>query len=85
MENVMITVAECAKKWGISERTVRNYCARQRIPGAVLKGKTWWIPASAERPVRQKKKDALPVLNVLKNLFILVMSSCKIFFKRAEK
>jgi Fic family protein len=60
MENAMITVAECAKKWGISERTVRNYCARQRIPGAVLKGKTWWIPASAERPVRQKKKDALP-------------------------
>jgi Fic family protein len=60
MENAMITVAECAKKWDISERTVRNYCARQRIPGAVLKGKTWWIPASAERPVRQKKKDALP-------------------------
>lgn len=33
------TVAEIAKIWGISERSVRNYCAHNRIPGAILKGK----------------------------------------------
>ena len=37
----MIPVAECASRWGVAERTVRNYCAKGRIPGAVIKGKTW--------------------------------------------
>ena len=35
-----LSVAETAKKWNISERSVRNYCAQERIPGAVLIGKT---------------------------------------------
>ncbi len=34
-----LSVAETAKKWNISERSVRNYCAQERIPGAVLIGK----------------------------------------------
>ena len=33
------TVAEVAEKWGISQRSVRNYCAQGRIPGAKLIGK----------------------------------------------
>ena len=56
----MISVAACAEKWGVAERTVRNYCANGRIPGAVLKGKTWWIPEDAERPERLNKHDDLP-------------------------
>ena len=56
----LISVAECAAKWGVAERTVRNYCAHERIPGAVLKGKTWWIPADAERPERINKRQTLP-------------------------
>lgn len=56
----MISVAACAEKWGVAERTVRNYCAGGRIPGAVLKGKTWWIPEDAERPERVNKRDDLP-------------------------
>ena len=44
------SVAEIAELWGISERTVRNYCAERRIEGAVLIGKTWKIPADAVRP-----------------------------------
>ena len=56
----MISVAACAEKWGVAERTVRNYCANGRIPGAVLKGKTWWIPEDAERPERLNKRDDLP-------------------------
>ena len=53
----MISVADCAGKWGVAERTVRNYCAHDRIPGAVLKGKTWWIPEDAERPERINKRE----------------------------
>ena len=56
----MISVAECASRWGVAERTVRNYCANGRIPGAVIKGKIWLIPEDAERPKRINRKDTLP-------------------------
>ena len=56
----MISVAECAAKWGVAERTVRNYCAHDRIPGAVLRGKTWWIPEDAVRPERINKRETMP-------------------------
>ena len=52
-----ISVAEAAKRWEISERSVRNYCACGRIPGAVLNGKTWQIPEGAEKPARLNKKS----------------------------
>ena len=55
-----LSVSECAAKWGVAERTVRNYCAKGRIPGAVLRGKTWRIPAGAERPERSNKRFDLP-------------------------
>ena len=45
-----LSVAETAKKRNISERSVRNYCAHGRVPGAFLTGKTWNIPENAEKP-----------------------------------
>jgi len=59
------SVAEIAKKWNISERTVRNYCASGRIEGAVLKGKTWCIPENAERPKRKNGKETSPERTLL--------------------
>lgn len=56
-----LSVSETAKKWGISERSVRNYCARGRIPGAFLTGKTWNIPENAVKPERLPRKDRGPV------------------------
>ena len=47
-----ISVAEAAKLWGISERSVRNYCAQGRVVGAFLSGKTWTIPGDAQKPGR---------------------------------
>lgn len=55
-----LSAAETAKKWKISERSVRNYCAKGRVEGAVLKGKTWKIPADAEKPQRVNTKAAKP-------------------------
>ena len=52
-----ISVAEAAKKWGISERSVRNYCAEGRVAGARLSGKTWKIPEVAEKPKRAPRSD----------------------------
>lgn len=55
-----LSAAEAAKKWKISERSVRNYCAKGRVEGAVLKGKTWKIPVDAEKPQRSNTKAAKP-------------------------
>jgi Fic family protein len=51
-----ISVSQFAEKYGISERTARNYCATGKIEGAFLTGKTWNIPADAELPRRSKRK-----------------------------
>lgn len=55
-----ILSAEAAKKWGISERSVRNYCAEGRVDGAVLVGKTWNIPETAEKPQRSNRRKDKP-------------------------
>lgn len=55
-----ISVADTAKKWEMSERTVRNYCAQNKIPGAFLTGKTWNVPKNAEKPKRSNKRDHAP-------------------------
>ena len=47
-----LSVAEIAKKWEVSERSVRNYCAEGRVDGAFLTGKTWNIPETAQKPQR---------------------------------
>lgn len=52
-----LSVAQIAKKWGISERTVQNYCALGKIPNAFLTGKAWNIPETAQRPKRLNKKS----------------------------
>ena len=62
-----ISVVEFAEKFGISERTARNYCAQGKIEGVVLIGKTWSIPATAEVPQRKKRIGrVMPLLAVLR-------------------
>ena len=55
-----LSVAEIAKKWNVSERSVRNYCALGKVEGAFLTGKTWNIPEDAKKPDRANKKVELP-------------------------
>ncbi|WP_343208050.1 Fic family protein [Anaerolentibacter hominis] len=57
-----LSVTEIAKKWNISERSVRNYCAQRRVKGAFLTGKTWNIPENAEKPERSNKRREQPIL-----------------------
>lgn len=63
-----LSVTEIAKKWNISERSVRNYCAHGRVQGAFLTGKTWNIPENAEKPERSNKKKGhtLTLLDILR-------------------
>lgn len=63
-----LSVIEIAKKWNISQRSVRNYCAHGRVQGAFLTGKTWNIPENAEKPERSNKKKGhtLTLLDILR-------------------
>ena len=63
-----LSVAEIAKKWDVSERSVRNYCAQGRVNGAFLTSKTWNIPENAEKPERTNKRKEGPItlLDILK-------------------
>lgn len=57
-----ISVVKFAEKYGVSERTVRNYCAENKIDGAFLTGKTWNIPADAVLPQKKSKAHISPLL-----------------------
>lgn len=64
-----LTVSEIALKWRVSERSVRNYCANDRVEGAFLAGKTWFIPNDAEKPERSNAREKEPgsLLGILRN------------------
>ena len=53
-----ISVEEASQNWQISERSVRNYCAQGRVEGALLEGKTWKIPSTAEKPDRKPRHSS---------------------------
>jgi len=60
------TIDETAKKWGITPRQVRNYCAHGRIYGATLERGEWRIPADAAKPERKSRRPfPTTVLGVL--------------------
>lgn len=61
-----ISVSQFAEKYGISERTARNYCAVGKIEGAFLTGKTWNIPREAGLPRRKRQFRVMPLLAVLR-------------------
>ena len=60
-----ISVSQYAEKYGLSERTARNYCSTGKIEGAFLTGKTWNIPADAALP-QKRKAMVSPLLARLK-------------------
>jgi Fic family protein len=55
-----ISVEEVAIRWNVSERSVRNYCQKGRVEGAVLVGKTWKIPFDAQKPSRKERLRKIP-------------------------
>ena len=64
-----LSVAEIAKLWNMSERSVRNYCSEGRIPGAYLVGKTWMIPSDAVKPDRKARvsNNKKTLLDIIKS------------------
>ena len=60
MANV-ISVKEAAMRWELAERTVRGLCIGGKIPGAIKNGRSWRIPAGAEKPVDNRIKTGVYV------------------------
>lgn len=60
-----LSSSQFAALYGLSDRTVRNYCRQGKIAGAFLAGKTWNIPISALPPEKKRKKLS-PLLKALK-------------------
>ncbi len=45
-----LTSVEMSEKWNITSRRISVLCSQGRIEGVIKKGKTWLIPADAEKP-----------------------------------
>lgn len=61
------SVKETAKKWGVSESSIRNYCVKGCIEGAFKDGKVWCIPQNAKNPryVHKQKNTSKTLLSIL--------------------
>lgn len=46
----MKTCKQFATEWGISERTVNDWCKKGKIAGVVKEGRAWQIPDNAKKP-----------------------------------
>lgn len=61
------TSKEKSIEWGLSDRSIRNYCQNGRIKGAYLEGKIWMIPSKATKPERAKRSSSSSsLLDILK-------------------
>lgn len=50
MKTDYISVAEAARRWGVTPRQVQRLLAEKRIPGARRHGRAWLIPRTADKP-----------------------------------
>lgn len=60
-----LTTKEIAEKWGISDRTVRRYCAQELIAGVKVQDNHFLIPEWAEQPSTKEHKNTAKKLTSL--------------------
>ena len=58
-----ISSSQAAEKWGLTRRRVSVLCAEGRIPGAKLVGKSYIVPADAEKPADARIKESKKTIN----------------------
>ena len=59
--NATMTVKEAAKLWDISQRRVMILCKEGKIDGVTKKGRSWVIPANAQKPADARYKKSQPM------------------------
>lgn len=52
----LLTTAQIAEKWKISQRRVDILCKEGRIEGAVMIGNRWFVPKTVTKPVDARRK-----------------------------
>ena len=52
-----ISVKEAALRWELTDRRVADMCKSGKIKGAYKRGRSWFIPADAERPADSRVKS----------------------------
>ena len=70
----MLSVEQIAEKWNVSTRTIQNFCKKGRIPGAVTFGKSWMIPADAQKPKDRRYKESKAESNTTPKIVMPVQS-----------
>lgn len=53
-----LTPEEAGAKWGIKVRRVQTLCSNGQIPNVVRKGRMWFIPQDASKPLDGRTKAA---------------------------
>jgi len=55
MGDLLIPIRHKADEWEVSVRRVQKLCDSGRIPGAVKKGKCWYVPSKTQKPADTRK------------------------------
>ena len=50
----LLTTAQVAKEWSISQRRVDILCKEGRVEGSIMLGKRWLIPKNAQKPKHKR-------------------------------
>lgn len=53
--NEFLSVKEISVIWSLSERSVRNYCSKGRVEGAIFDNGSRLIPSNAKKPIRKNE------------------------------
>lgn len=57
-QNRLVSCTELADVLGVAPVTVRAWAASARIPDAVKRAGTWWVPANSRIPADRRKREA---------------------------
>lgn len=55
----LLTTAQFAQNWKISQRRVDILCKEGRIEGAIMIGNRWFIPSNAQKPKDGRRKESI--------------------------
>lgn len=61
-----LTIKETAEKWGVSPRSVQTMCQNGLVDGVFKWGRSWKIPADAEKPADKRTKKGKIDSNAMK-------------------
>ena len=70
-----MSVAEASERWGVSPRQVQRLLAGKRIPGARKYGRSWMVPADAEKPLDPRRENTPPSRSLSADLVDLIAAT----------